>query len=74
MVVEPGAVVGELRIGQDAGGGLPSFLRVHWWYGPCFCGGSARQRQPWYPQRVSRSARVPEVVLHPSVAERLLEG
>ena len=31
VVVGPGAVVGELVVGQDAGGGLAVFLRVHWW-------------------------------------------
>ena len=30
---------------------LPFFLRVHWWYGPCSCGGSAWQRQLAWPQR-----------------------
>src|ERR1039457_1760519 len=38
---------------------LPFFLRVHWWYGPWSGGGSAWQRQFGWPQRVSRSARVP---------------
>src|SRR5262245_26328946 len=30
---------------------LPFFLRVHWWQGPCRCGGSAWQRQPGWPLR-----------------------
>jgi hypothetical protein len=31
VVVERGAVVGGLVVGQDAVAVLPSFLRVHWW-------------------------------------------
>jgi hypothetical protein len=31
VVVEPGAVVGELVVGQMRVAVLPFFLRVHWW-------------------------------------------
>src|ERR1035438_7496477 len=38
---------------------VPAFLRVPWRLRRCWRGGSARQRQPGWPQRVIRSARVP---------------
>src|SRR5215471_16967702 len=50
VVAEPGLVVGELVVGQDAGGGLAVFLA-----GPLVVGAV----QPGCPQRVIRSARVP---------------
>ena len=31
LVVEPGLVVGELVVGEDAGDGFPVYLAVHWW-------------------------------------------
>ncbi|HEX8005640.1 MAG TPA: hypothetical protein VF482_04340 [Trebonia sp.] len=59
VVVEPGAVVGGLLIGQDAGGGLAVFLAGPLVVGAVRLRGSAWQRQPGYPQRVIRSATVP---------------
>jgi hypothetical protein len=61
VVAEPFLVVGELVVGQDAGGGLAVFLRGPLVVGAVEAGrgGSAWQRQPGWPQRVIRSARVP---------------
>ena len=59
VVVEPGGVVGELVVGEDAGGGLAVLLAGPLVVGPCRRGGSAWQRQFGRPQRVIRSARVP---------------
>jgi len=59
VVVEPGAVVGELVVGQDAGDGLAVFLAGPLVVGPWSRGGSSWQRQPGWPQRVIRSAMVP---------------
>jgi hypothetical protein len=58
VVVEPGLVVGELVVGQDAGGGFPVFLAGPLVVGAVQAGrgGSAWQRQPGWPQRVIRSA------------------
>ena len=59
VVVEPGAVVGELVVGQDAGGGPAVFLGGPLVVGAVQLRGSAWQRQPRWPQRVIRSATVP---------------
>ena len=45
VVAEPGLVVGELLVGQDADGGLAVFLASSLAVGPCNWGGSAWQRQ-----------------------------
>ena len=58
VVVESGLVVGELVVGQDAGGGLSVFLAGPLVVGAVELRGSAWQRQFGRPQRVIRSARV----------------
>jgi hypothetical protein len=68
VVVEPGLVVGELVVGQDAGGGPAVFLA-----GPLVVG-AVRLRQVGWPQRVIRSARVPGSARPRAVSSRAMRA